>query len=314
MRLTADTVRGIWDGITMPWDEHFRFDEKTYANNIERTIAAQVHGIYTTGTTGEFYAIEYEEFCTMVDIQADLCGKANMPLQIGCCSDATAKTIKLLEYAAGKSQVGGAQIVIPYWMEVEDCQLLQFFKDIYTACPDMPLIHYNNPEAKRFLFGEDYLKIMEVAPSLIGIKFAQAGAHFAQLQDSMAMTPNLSYLVAECLLVSAMQLGARGSCSSLVATNPKFTLDMYAKAEAGKWDEAIKMQQHASKFFADAEAFIEARGESTCDSVFDKGLSVASGFILGHQRCRAPYTGWSNETVQAMSDWLKSNYSEFVNS
>ena len=248
----------------------------------------------------------------MVDIQAELCGKANMPLQIGCCADATAKTIKLLEYAASKSQVGAAQVIIPYWMEVDDKQLLQFFKDLYTACPYMPLIHYNNDQAKRFLVGEDYLKVLEVAPSLIGTKFVGAGAHFGQLQDSMAVTPNLSYLIAENLLVSAMQLGARGCCSSLVATDPKFTMDMYALAEAGKWDEAIKMQQHAAKFFNEAEEFIEDRGESVCDSVFDKGLSVASGCVLGHQRCRAPYTGWSDETVIAMREWLKENYPEFV--
>ena len=62
----------------------------------------------------------------------------------------------------------------------------------------------------------------------------------------------------------------------------------------------------------EAEEFIEARGESVCDSVFDKGLSVASGCVLGHQRCRAPYTGWSDETVIAMRDWLKKNYPEFV--
>lgn len=311
-RLTADAMRGIWAGVTMTWDENFRFDEKTYAKNIELAIAAKVHGIYTTGSTGEFYAMEYDEFCAMVDIQADLCGKASMPLQIGCCSDSTAKTIKLLEYAASKEAVGAAQINIPYWMEVNDREMLQFFKDLYSACPDMPLVHYNIPRSKRFLLGEDYLKVLEVAPSLVGVKFVYAGAHFGQLQDAIATTPNLSYFVAENLLVSAMQLGARGCCSSLIATDPKFTLDMYAKAEAGQWDEAIKMQQRASKFFAEAEAFIEDRGEGTSDPVFDKGLSVAAGCILGHQRCRAPYTGWSDETIVAMREWLKANYPEFV--
>ena len=112
-RLRADKVRGIWDGVTMTWDEKYCFDEESYAKNIERAITDKVHGIYTTGSTGEFYALEYEEFCRMVDIQAELCGKASMPLQIGCNADSTAKTIKLLEYAAGKEQVGAVQVAIP---------------------------------------------------------------------------------------------------------------------------------------------------------------------------------------------------------
>jgi len=311
-RLKAKDVRGIWAGVTMAWDEAYRFDEATYAENVRRCIAAKVHGVYTTGSTGEFYAIDYEEFCRMVDIQAELCGKAGMPLQIGCCSDATHKTVRLLEYAAGKREVGAAQVTVPYWMEINDREMLQFFKDLRTACPDMPLVYYNVPRAKRYLTGPDYLRVLEVAPNLIGVKFTMAGQNFGALQDAMRLTPQLSYFVGENLLASAMQLGARGSYSSLIATNPRFMLKMYARASAGDWDRAIAMQQHAAKFFADTEAFITARGEGACDPVFDKGLSVTTGCLLGHQRCRPPYIGWSDETVEALRKWLKRNYPEFL--
>ena len=311
-RLTLKSAKGIWAGVTMSWDEKFQFDEDSYVKNIERTIASKVHGIYTTGSTGEFYSLEYEEFCQMVDIQAEMCGKAQMPLQIGCCSDATSKTIKLLEYAASKKDVSAAQVNIPYWMEVNDRELLQFFKDLHTSCPDLPLIHYNIPRAKRFLGGDDYLRILEVAPNLIGVKFTYGGTNFGKLQDALIKTPKLAYYVAETLLVSVMQLGAVGCCSSLVATNPDWTLDMYAKAEAGQWDEAIKMQTHATRFFDDIESYVEELGEGTSDPVFDKGLAVASGCFVGHQRCRAPYIGWSDETVNKVNSRLKSDYPEFL--
>ena len=311
-RLTAEELRGIWAGVTMVWDEDYRFDEQTYAENIERMIAAGVHGLYTTGSTGEFYVIEYDEFCRMVDIEAELCGRAQKPLQIGCCSDATAKTIKLLEYAAGKKEVGAAQVNIPYWMELTDRELLQFFKDLHTACPDMPLVHYNIPRAKRFLNAPDYLRILEVAPNLIGVKYTFAGSHFGQLQDSIMMTPNLSYFVGESLLASAMQLGARGCYSSLIATDPRFVLKMYALAESHQWDQAIEMQKHLAGFCNDCAAFISRRDEVIMDPTFDKGLAVAAGCLLGHQRCRPPYIGWSDQTIADLRVWLKENYPEFV--
>jgi hypothetical protein len=87
---------------------------------------------------------------------------------------------------------------------------------------------------------------------------------------------------------------------------------MYAKASKGQWDEAIKKQKRAAKFFDDAEVFIAERGEGTSDPVFDKGLSVASGCLLGHQRCRAPYTGWSDKTIEDLRAWMKMNYPEFI--
>ena len=87
---------------------------------------------------------------------------------------------------------------------------------------------------------------------------------------------------------------------------------MYAEADADNWSEAIKMQQHASKFLGDVERFIEEQGEGAIDPTFDKGLAVAAGCLLGHQRCRPPYIGWKDETIKALRNWLKKNYPEFV--
>ena len=109
-RLTSEEIHGIWAGITMSWDEDDRFDEESYRVNTEAMCRAGAHGIYTTGSTGEFYAVSDDEFRRMVDMQAEICGAHKMPLQIGCCSDSTAKTTRLLEYAAAKPEVGAAQI------------------------------------------------------------------------------------------------------------------------------------------------------------------------------------------------------------
>ena len=310
--LTADALRGIWAGATMTWDGRDRFDEGVYQTNVERLCRSAVHGVYTTGSTGEFYALDFDEFRAMVDIECELCRRYGKPLQIGCCSDNTRETLRYLEYVAGKPEAGAAQVVIPYWMELSDRELLRFFGDLYTACPDMPLVHYNIPRAKRYLTGPDYQRVLDVAPSLIGVKFTFAGSHFADLQEALIVTPQLSYFVAENLLVSAMMLGARGSYSSLVCTNPEFMLTMYDRAARGQWAEAIRMQTLAVRFFRDSFEFIRARGEDMSDPVFDKGLGVASGCVVGSQRTRAPYISWSDETVAALREWMRSHYPMFL--
>jgi len=38
----------------------------------------------------------------------------------------------------------------------------------------MPLVHYNIPRAKRFLTGPDYQSIVDVVPTLVGMKFTMA--------------------------------------------------------------------------------------------------------------------------------------------
>jgi dihydrodipicolinate synthase/N-acetylneuraminate lyase len=296
----------------MSWDEHDRVDEDVYIANTRRVLASGVHGVYTTGSTGEFYALDFDEFRRMVDIQAELCGAAAMPLQIGCCADATRKTLRMLEYVAAKPAVGAAQVTLPYWMAVSDRELLSFFRDLHAACPDLPLVHYNIPRAKRFLVGPDYQRLLEVAPNLIGVKFCFAEQHFAQLQEAIGLTPQVSYLVAEPTLVDAMKVGARGCFSSLSMMNPALMLRMYDAARSGDWKAAAASQARVTEFFSACESFVEALGEGAVDPVIDKAFAIASGFLRGSQRCRAPYIAWSDESVRRAREWLSANHPEFV--
>jgi dihydrodipicolinate synthase/N-acetylneuraminate lyase len=311
MKLTGKTLKGIWAGVTMSWERNYRLDEKSFCENLKRLCKAKVHGIYTTGSTGEFYALNFDEFKLMVDILIEVVTPKGISIQVGCGSPSTKETIKKLEYIAGK-KADGAQITLPYWMELTDKEVLRFFKDISIACPSLPLIHYNIPRAKRFLYGPDYQRILEIAPNLIGVKFSFAGINFGSLQEALLLTPNLSYFVGENLLVSGMQIGAKGCYSSIVCMRPDFVLKMFNLAEKFKWDEAIKMQKFLAQFFMDFEAMLERFGLGSIDPVADKGFAAASGFFTGHQRTRAPYIGWPDKGLKRVRKWLEKEYPELI--
>jgi dihydrodipicolinate synthase/N-acetylneuraminate lyase len=309
--LTDETLKGVWAGVTLSWNEDYSLDEASFRENLKRLCTSKVHGIYTTGSTGEFYVLDFSEFRLIVDIVLEVVSPSRIPIQIGCCADDTRDVQQQIEYAA-RSGADGVQIVVPYWMELTDAELLQYFKDMATVAPDLPLIHYNIPRAKSFLTGLDYRRILEVAPNLIGVKFTFAGSHFGELQQSLQITPELSYFVGEDLLVSAMQLGARGSYSSMVCTNPTFMQELFTLAETRQWDKAISKQWHLAKFFRELGVLMERLNLGGIDPVADKGLAIASGFFAGHQRTRAPYIGWSDTGVNQVRAWLKEHYPEFL--
>ena len=56
--LTRDDLKGPWAGLPVAWDENLGFDEKAYRTDLERACKTGVPGVYTAGTTGEFYAME----------------------------------------------------------------------------------------------------------------------------------------------------------------------------------------------------------------------------------------------------------------
>jgi 4-hydroxy-tetrahydrodipicolinate synthase len=310
-KLTAEGLKGIWAGVTLSWNEDYTLDEGAFRENLRRLCISNVHGIYTTGSTGEFYVLDFSEFRAVVDITIEVVAPSGIPIQIGCCADNTRSVQQQVEYAA-RSGADGVQIVIPYWMELTDAELAQYFKDVAAVAPTMPLIHYNIPRTKRFLAATDYRRALEAAPSLIGVKFTFAGSYFGQLQQSLQLTPELSYFVGEDLLVSAMQLGVRGSYSSMVCTNPNFMQELFALSEARQWDKAISKQSHLAKFFRELGLLMEKLNLGGIDPVADKGLAIASGYFTGHQRTRAPYIGWSDTGVIQVRSWLEQYYPEFL--
>ena len=60
--LTRANFTGPWAGLPVPWTKNDRFDEAVFRTDVQRCCDAGVPGVYTAGTTGEFYAMEFEEW------------------------------------------------------------------------------------------------------------------------------------------------------------------------------------------------------------------------------------------------------------
>src|SRR3990170_3667988 len=101
-RLTAETLKGIWAGVTLSWHEDYVFDEDSFRENLTRLCRYKVAGIYTTGSTGEFYVLDWPEFQHMVDVFMEVMSSTALPTQIGCCADDTRDVLRMVEYAAQK--------------------------------------------------------------------------------------------------------------------------------------------------------------------------------------------------------------------
>ena len=310
-KLDSRNFKGIWAGPPIFWDEAFRLDEETTAENFRRICRIPPHGIYILGSTGEFYALNFEEFKQLTDLFVQAVSPFQIPTQVGCGATSTGEIIRRMEYAWDKG-THGVQVTLPYWSELSDREVLHFFQELHHACPDTPIIHYNIPRAKRFLTGQDYRRILEVCPNLIGTKFTYAGSHFHALQESIKMTPQLAYFAGENLLASVMQLGAKGSCSALIYVIPQVVLKLYEKAEQGAWNEAMPLQQKIADFLSDSFRFWEEHGMGTFDPVVDTGMSLASGFLKGHPRVRSPYIGWTEEEVGKYRKWLEEHYGHLL--
>ena len=54
--LTRKTLRGVWSALILPWTNRDTLDAERFAKEIRAYAGTGVSGLYTGGTTGEFYA------------------------------------------------------------------------------------------------------------------------------------------------------------------------------------------------------------------------------------------------------------------
>ena len=71
--LNRESFAGPWAGLPVAWDENNKFADKTNRATVKRACEAGIPGIYTGGTSGEFYAMDFDEFkwqtCVHIPVQ-----------------------------------------------------------------------------------------------------------------------------------------------------------------------------------------------------------------------------------------------------
>ena len=105
----------MWAAIATPFDADDRFDEGVFRENVRRLHSAGVHGIYTTDSDGEFYAIEIDEFRAIIAAFSDEARKLGIATQVGVTWSNTSGMLDRLRFAADQG-ILGAHVGHPFYM------------------------------------------------------------------------------------------------------------------------------------------------------------------------------------------------------
>ena len=168
--LTRQTFIGLWAGVPVAWTEQDSFDEDTYRSDVRRCCKAGAAGVYTGGSTGEFYAMDVAEFKAVTRATIEECHCHCRDAMIGCTSTYTLGAARRAAYAA-KLGADAIQVALPYWMEVPDDQVVGFFKEVSAACGHLPLSIYDNPMSKKALSVESHRAVKEALPNYLMVKW-----------------------------------------------------------------------------------------------------------------------------------------------
>ena len=166
----AEDVKGLWAAIPMPWDAAGRLDQGMFGRNVERLATAGVDGIYTTDADGEFYAIELDEFRSIVELFARTMEQVACRAQVGVSWTNTRGVIERIK-ACLDVGINTFHICYPYFMPLNEEDARRFWGELAEAAPAARWIHYNTPRGHVRMLGAEYRRLAAEFPEqMIGTK------------------------------------------------------------------------------------------------------------------------------------------------
>ncbi|HUS80630.1 MAG TPA: dihydrodipicolinate synthase family protein [Armatimonadota bacterium] len=306
--LTREQFVGPWAGLPVAWTDDDRFDEPTYRGDVARCCEAGIPGVYTGGTTGEFYAMGFDEFCAVADATIAECHNAGRPAMIGCTATWTGGAIQRARYARDRG-ADAIQLALPFWLEVPDGEVVRFFEEVSAAVPGMPMTIYETARTKKVLSLELHRRIHDAVPAVIGVK--STGGTLGATPEGCAELSRLYHVfVGEPLIADLGPLGAVGSCSSLVYQNPRIVLGAYELLAARRWEELRVWTDRFHRLVHEGLKHVFAAG--CMDSAIDRLLGLSARFLRTSLRCRAPYPSATPELLEGFRSWMRANLPEFL--
>lgn len=267
-------------------------------------------GVYTGGTTGEFYAMEFDEFRAVARATVEECHAGGAPAMIGCTSTYTRGACRRATYAA---EIGAdaIQIALPFWLEIGDAQIVPFVRDVARASSGLPLSIYETGRAKKKLSIDQHRAIKDAVPEYLMVK-ATAGTIGATPDGCARLSQFVNVFVGETRWADLGPHGAAGGCSSAVYWGPRFVMRLWERVEAKDWPavrDGCARLDGLFKFLFDS---FGDRGFT--DSAYDRLGGIASGFLRTSLSHRGPYPHATPPDVERVRDYVARHVPEMLES
>lgn len=237
---------GIITPVLTALDEHENFNKKAYQEFINHLIDSGVHGIFSLGTNGEFYAFSFKEKIAIIEAAVEAVN-GRVPLYAGTGCVTTKETVELTKEVSKIGGVDCLSVISPYFTAIKQPDLIRHYSAV-AECTDLPILLYNIPA--RTGNNIDYKTVKELAKfdNIIGIK--DSSGNFDNTLKYIENTdPRLSVLAgSDSLILWTLKAGGAGAISGCSNVFPKLMASIYDLFVKGDFDAANAAQQKIRAF------------------------------------------------------------------
>lgn len=233
-------INGIMPPITTPF-EHGEVAYERLPENIERWNKTGLSGYVVMGSNGESVFLTREEKLKLIEVAKKNLTSGKL-LIAGTGTDSIKETINLSNEAAERG-ADYALVLTPsfYKGQMNSAAFVRYFTEVADRIR-IPLIIYNVPKFTGVNIEADAVARLSRHINIAGLKnSAENAAHMAEIIGSVPK--DFSVLVGTAsVLYPGLAAGATGGILALANIAPSECVELQRLFEAGKYDEASKLQ------------------------------------------------------------------------
>lgn len=219
-----------------PFAEDGSVDETALRRSARRLMAAGVHGLFPTGSTGEFFALNWQERCRVIEIVIEEAG-GRTPVYAGAGGVSTREVIELTRRAE-KMGADAIVVITPFYISPSQDELYAHYAAI-CASTSLPVIPYNNPGRTGGvnLEPQTVVRMATTLPNLVGIK--DSSGKLEQTVEYIRRCPRTFRVFQgrDELLHPSFKKGAVGGVAATGNVAPEVVMDVYRAHTTG--DDAL---------------------------------------------------------------------------
>lgn len=247
--LTKSELSGVVVAIVTPFGEDEKLDKEGLKRITSYLLEKGVHGIMTTGGTGEGPHLLREEKKAVTEVVVETVG-GRIPVIAGTAACSTRETILLTEDAV---EVGADAAIVtpPFYFTLPDNCLYQHYQRL-AASVDIPVIIYNNPLYTGNNLRPELIAKLADIDGIIGLK--QSNTDLGQLVEVIRLVGNkISILTGiDSQFYPALCAGSKGIFSTAACVVPQQMVDLFNAFVEGNHQAASAIQmrlQSLNRFF-----------------------------------------------------------------
>lgn len=251
--MSVQELRGIIAAVPTPLTADTNaIDIDNINRQVDRLVDAGIHGIVTTGTTGEFPALSIEEHKIVIKAYVDA-SKGRLPIVAGIGCNSTRQAIEMVQYAE-KAGATACMVVPPFYDPLPFKALYKFYEDVCWAI-SIPVMYYNIPGATGVHLTADQIRELS---EIKGLDYLKDTSGNAKEQADLLTNPSTKIKVFngwDTLTFFSLTHGAPGIVFAVASVVPKECVELWKTITI---DKDLLRAREQWKFIWELASFLES--------------------------------------------------------